>query len=145
MAKNDPKLELLRSIPGLGTHRDKDLARMAPLLDEVHREQGDILVHEGRPGSEAYLIVDGRASVSIRGEALTTLGPGEFVGEMALLDHSPRSATVTADTPMRLLVIDPRSFSALLDQPRVGWRVAQRLAERLRRAEGAPTYDDQVP
>ena len=97
-------------------------------------------MEEARPGLSAYLIVEGTASVTLKGKAVAELGPGEFVGEMALLDHSPRSATVTAQTPMRLLAMNPRSFASLLNQPSVRWRIAADLAKRLRRAESAPSY-----
>ena len=141
MNRNDPKIALLRRVPGLAGYADRQLAQLAPLVDEATAEPGSILVQEGKPGRQTFLIVEGQADVTLRGQYLERLGPGDFVGEMALLDHSPRSATVTAATPMRLLVMDPSSFASLISQPSVSRRIATDLAGRLRRAEGAPTYE----
>jgi len=141
MNRNDPKIALLRRVPGLAGYADRQLAQLAPLVDEASAEPGAILVQEGKPGRQTFLIIEGQADVTLRGQYLERLGPGDFVGEMALLDHSPRSATVTAATPMRLLVMDPSSFASLISQPSVSRRIATDLAGRLRRAEGAPTYE----
>jgi len=141
MNRTDPKIALLRRVPGLAGYADRQLAQLAPLVDEATAEPGSILVQEGKPGRQTFLIVEGQADVTLRGQYLERLGPGDFVGEMALLDHSPRSATVTAATPMRLLVMDPSGFASLVSQPSVSRRIATDLAGRLRRAEGAPTYE----
>lgn len=141
MRKQDPKIALLRGVPALAGQADKELAQLAPLVDAVEFEAGQILMREGAAGGEAFLIVEGRAAVAIGGREVSSVGPGDLVGEMALLDHSPRSATVTATTRMRLLVMTPGAFASILRQPTAGWRMAAELAARLRRAEGAPTYD----
>lgn len=141
MKKRDPKVALLRSVPALAGQADKELAQLAPLVDEVSFGTGEVLMREGAAGGEAFLIVEGRAEVAVGGRRVAFVGPGELVGEMALLDHSPRSATVTALTPMKLLVMTPGAFASILRQPTAGWRVAADLAARLRRLEGAPTYD----
>lgn len=141
MRKQDPKVALLRSVPALAGQPDKELAQLAPLVDETRVAVGTVLMREDTPGGEAFLIIEGRASVVIAGKAVAEVGPGELVGEMALLDHNPRSATVTATTPMRLLVMTPGSFASIVRQPTAGWRLAASLAARLRRAEGAPTYE----
>lgn len=141
MRRKDPKIQMLREV-GLRDETDRELAELAPLVEEVEFGPGEVLMEEGRTAWEAFIVVEGSATVSINGHEVATLGPGEMVGEMALLDHSPRSATVTAATPMRLLAMDPRSFASLLRRPTIGWRVAAELAQRLRRAEGAPTFDN---
>ncbi|MGQ0833077.1 MAG: Crp/Fnr family transcriptional regulator [Microthrixaceae bacterium] len=141
MKKQDPKVALLRTVPSLAGQPDKELAQMAPFVDEASVETGFVLMREGTTGREAFLVVEGRADVSIAGRSVAQVGPGELLGEMALLDHSPRSATVTALTPMKLLVMDPGSFASIARQPTAGWRMAADLAARLRRVEGAPTYD----
>ena len=107
MKKQDPKVALLRTVPSLAGQPDKELAQMAPFVDEASVEAGFVLMREGTTGREAFLVVEGRADVSIAGRSVAQVGPGELLGEMALLDHSPRSATVTALTPMKLLVMDP--------------------------------------
>lgn len=141
MRKQDPKVALLKTVPALAGQPDKELAQMAPFIDEAAVQAGHVLMREGTPGREAFLVVEGRADISIGGTSVAQVGPGELVGEMALLDHSPRSATVTALTPMKLLVMDPGSFASIARQPTAGWRMAADLAARLRRLEGAPTYD----
>jgi CRP-like cAMP-binding protein len=137
----DPRIALLRRVPGLAGYADRQLAQLAPMVDEADVAPGTILVREGKPGRQTFLIVEGQADVTLRGQYLERVGPGDFVGEMALLDNSPRAATVTAATPMRLLVMDPTSFASLLSQPAVSRRIATDLAGRLRRVEGAPTYE----
>lgn len=140
MRKSSSKVEMLRSIPSLAAYNDRVLAEIAPLVDEESLESGTVLTVEGQPGKQAFLIVEGEAAVSVGGELLATVGPGQFVGEMSLLDHGPCSASVTAISPMRVLVMDPRSFVTLLDNASMARRVARSLAERLRTTEGSPTY-----
>ena len=94
----------------------RDLAKVARVTDEIDVEAGRQLVTEGDLGHEAFVIVDGTVSVTKDGNEVTTLGPGEVFGEMALIDRVPRNATVTASTPLRVLVIGKREFSALLDE-----------------------------
>ena len=98
-------------------------------------------MRQGDPGREAFVIADGRAKATIRGKMSATLGPGECFGEMALLHSAPRSATVTAESDMRLLVLGSRQFSELIESvPLVGRRVMGALAERLREAERPQPY-----
>jgi CRP/FNR family transcriptional regulator, cyclic AMP receptor protein len=137
----DPKVEVLRKVPGLAGFRDKYLGQLASLMDEVSYGPGETLTKEGATGSQAFLIVDGEAAVTLRGEQLATLGAGDFAGEMALLDHSPRSATVTAVTPMKVLVMHTSGFWSLLGQPTVARRIATDLAQRLRALQDAPSYE----
>jgi CRP-like cAMP-binding protein len=100
-----------------------------------------VLAHQGSPGREFYVILDGKASVSIDGSEVATLGPGDFFGEMALLDQGPRVATVMASTPMEVAVLDPREFSTLIEEhPGVARKVLKVMAHRLREAEKAPTH-----
>ena len=137
----NPKIERLRSVPGLAGSSDKELARLLPYVDEAELAAGHVLMEEGKPGREAFVIAEGEAEVALQGTVVTRLGPGEVIGEMALLDHSPRSATVTAATPMRVLVLDPVGFRSILRTPEVATGLATGLAKRLRDLEGAPTYE----
>ena len=89
---------------------NKELAQVAALATEVEIPEGKVLAREGSPGREFYVILEGKAQVSIDGSEVATLGPGDFCGEMALLDLGPRVATVTASTPMEVAVLDPREF-----------------------------------
>ena len=109
-----------------------ELERVAELVDDVEAEPGAVLTDQGRPGQECYVIETGQANVYFGGEHIASLGPGSMVGEMALLEHRPRIATVVAETPMQLLGLDTRSFRALLEEmPKASQRVMSLLNARL--------------
>lgn len=135
------KVQLLKQVGLFSACTTKELSKIAALADEVSVPAGAVLTQEGKPGREFFAIVDGQAKVTLRGKKLNTLGPGSFFGEMSLLDQSPRSATVTAITPMKLMVLDARNFSTLLDQaPSVSRKILRGMAQRLREVEQAPTH-----
>ena len=136
--KTDPKVAYLRTVRGLAAARRRELTVLSSLFDEVQVDPGEVLIREGSPGQELILIVDGKAAVSLRNEPLATVGPGEFVGEMALLERAPHSATVTTLTPVRALVAGSRSFATLLNDPLVLRDLAATLAGRLRAAQDSP-------
>lgn len=116
----------------------QELERVAELADEVDAEEGAMLTEQGKVGQECYVIVKGSASVIVGGEVIATLGPGELVGEMALIDNRPRSGTVRADSPMRLLSFDVKSFRTLLDElPSANRAVMAKLTERIRRGDAS--------
>ena len=132
----DAKLELLRRVPlfaGLGR---KELEEVGALVDEVDLPAGQVLTTEGRYGSEFFVIVSGTARVERDGVHVRTLHDGDFLGEIALIDGRPRSATVTLESPARLLVLGHREFDSLLDRfPNIQRAVLQALAQRVRRTE----------
>src|SRR3954447_13079487 len=132
----DAKLELLGNIPLFAACTKRDLARIASLADEVDVAKGKVLTRQGEPGRECFVIAEGRAKATMRGRRSASMGPGAFFGEMSLLDQGPRSATVTAETDMQLLVLTSQGFWSLLrDVPVVAPRIMRVLAERLREAE----------
>jgi len=132
----DSKVQLLANVPLFSTCNKRELSRIASLVEEVEAPEGKVIVRQGDPGRECFVIADGRAKATIRGKRSAVLGPGSFFGEMSLLDHGPRSATVTAETDMRLLVLGSREFSSLVNEvPVVAVRMMRGLAERLRRSE----------
>ena len=94
-----------------------------------------VLTRENTTGRETFIVIDGWAAVSRGGEALAAIGPGEFIGEMSLLDQEPRTATVIAKTPMRLLALGPGAFTTFVSEPEVGRGLATQLAKRLREVE----------
>jgi CRP-like cAMP-binding protein len=117
---------------------DKELAIVNSLTTEIEAPPGEVLIDEGTPGSESFVIVSGDATVSAHGHEVARLGPGDFFGEMAVLASRPRSATVTATTPMMVLVLDRGQLFRLLD---IGWCarvIARSLVERLAAAMDRP-------
>lgn len=108
-----------------------ELHRVGELAEEVEAEAGAELIGQGRPGQEAFVIVEGTAGVFIGGNKVNELGAGEIVGEMSLIDHSPRTADVRAITAMKLLSFDSKHFRRLLDEmPEAMIRVMERIIER---------------
>jgi CRP-like cAMP-binding protein len=136
MSRVTSKERLIGSVSLFSSCTPAQIREIASLADEVSVEAGTVLVREGRPGLEFFAIAAGEASVTVDGREVAVLGPGSFFGEMALLDRGPRSATVTASTQMHLLVLEPRSFTALLEEaPPVSERIGAALARRIRAAE----------
>lgn len=138
-SRGPSKTELLSQVPLFAECNRKELERIASLADQVDIDEGKKLTTEGKPGREFFVVADGWAKVTLRKKKLGTLGRGSFFGEMSLLDNEPRAATVTAETPMTLYVIDPRSFATLLDKtPSVSRKIMKGIATRIRKIEGAP-------
>lgn len=136
----DPKLSLLEAIPLFAGCDRKELRAIGGLGDLIRRDSGTILIEQGRSGGEAFVIVTGTVTVSRDGDVLATLGPGDVVGEVAVLDRGRRTATVTADTPIEVLVFDPRGFKSLLHEaPVVARRMLTETARRLRNSDGSVT------
>jgi CRP-like cAMP-binding protein len=129
------RLQLLRQVSLFRGLSEAELARIDRLVDDVELEAGHVLTREGRSGSEAFVIVSGTAAVTIGGAEMAMLGPGEVVGEMSLIDNAPRTATVTARTPMVVLVLDPRGFSGLLGEEGANRQVLRSVVRRLRALE----------
>lgn len=136
--KRDAHTTLLAGIDLFSACQHKDLRRVAALTTETAVAEGRVLCREGEIGLEAFVIIEGRATVTVDGRAIDTAGPGEMFGEMALLDGGPRIATVTATSPMRLLVLTRPEFHAVLGEvPYVAWHMLTVLGKRLRRFETA--------
>lgn len=131
-----PAVAHLRGVAFFDGFTDTELRRVAELAEEVDAEVGSELTDQGRPGQVAYVIVEGTAAVEVGGDTINEVGPGQMVGEMALIDHRPRTATVRATTPMRLLAFDAQQFRRLLDEmPKAQVKVMEILVERLRQRD----------
>lgn len=104
----------LRALPLFGKASDRELDRIATLTTTVHVAPGRVLVKEGTVGREFFVVESGEAVVSAGGTDVALLGPGSFFGEIALLDHEPRTATVRALSPMTVLVLTPAEFHELV-------------------------------
>jgi len=132
----DAKQRLLGEISLFSACSKRDLSRIASLVDEIDVPAGRVLTRQGEPGRECFVVVEGKAKATMRGKRSVSFGPGSFFGEMSLLDGGPRSATVTAETDMHLLVLGTGNFANLLDDvPAVARKVMRGMAERLREAE----------
>jgi CRP-like cAMP-binding protein len=118
------------------TSSTKDLRVIRKALEEVVVPAGRVLCEQGTIGREFFLIVDGEATVKKNNRKTATLGPGQYFGELALLDRRPRSATVTSDTEMTLLILGQRQFNGVLDAvPALARKMLAAMATRLREAD----------
>jgi CRP-like cAMP-binding protein len=117
----------------------KELQKIASIADEASLEKGTVLCQQDKIAQQCFVIVDGKAKVEIDGKEIAVVGPGQAVGEMALLNRKPRVATVRATTPMTVYVIHHAQFRALLeDASTVAIRLLENLSERLRELERRP-------
>jgi CRP-like cAMP-binding protein len=132
LLRADARVALLRATPLFEHLSRRDLAQVARMTTEAELEPGVDLIREGEPGDTFYVVVEGEVEVRRRGRRVARLGPGSFVGEIALLSRSPRTATVTALTPLRVLALQGDDFVALLDRlPELWLKVARALADRV--------------
>jgi CRP/FNR family transcriptional regulator, cyclic AMP receptor protein len=130
--RRNAKIDLLRGVPLFSGCSGKELGQISTLADELYQPEGTTLIAEGTKGREFFVLVDGTVDVRRGGRKLNTLGAGSFFGEIALVSETPRTATVTATTPVRLLVISGQSFRRLLaDAPSIQAKVLAALAERV--------------
>ncbi|HXW34379.1 MAG TPA: cyclic nucleotide-binding domain-containing protein, partial [Acidimicrobiales bacterium] len=113
-----------------------ELRTIRRAIEEVDVPEGRVLCEEGTVGREFFYIVDGVASVKRKNRRVATLTAGKYFGELALLDRRPRSASVTSETPMRLLVLDQRRFNGLIEaMPALAHKFLVAMASRLRDAD----------
>ena len=131
LSKNG-KVALLRRTALFAGCTRAELSEVALSADEREAEAGETLTEEGRRGREFFVLVDGAVAVRRGGRKLAELGPGDWFGEIAILTHQPRTATVTATSPVRLLVISDSAFRRLVEtRPRIALHVLRSVAERL--------------
>jgi CRP-like cAMP-binding protein len=125
--------DLLRLVPLFNGMTDRSFEAIASLASEADFALGDDLVRQGEPGDRFIILVDGRARVERDGKLMRELGPGEFLGEISLIDGSPRTASVTALSPIHAFVIDRAGFLELIERiPVFRLEVMNALTERLR-------------
>jgi CRP-like cAMP-binding protein len=135
----DTKVEALKGVPLFEGLSRKELVQLERVCEDVQVEPGKVLCKEGHTGDEFFVIVDGRVQVTRKSRRVSTLSSGDFVGEIALVTELPRTATVTAETPVRLFVLTRREFHAMLDQnPKVERKVLRVLARRLAETSSDP-------
>ena len=137
----DGKVELLRKVPLFSELNKRDLGELSALVDEVEVPPGRVLCQQGRIGEEFFVIVDGAVRVERDGRELAVLGPGQFLGEISLIDEGPRTATATTTSDSRLLVIGHREFHTLIDRfPSIETCVLRSLAKRIRQLDPDAAY-----
>jgi CRP-like cAMP-binding protein len=129
-------VDLLAQVPLFATVPKRSLRKLAEHADIVSFREREPIVESGQPGGTFYIITEGEAKV-VRGKrAISTLGPGDFFGEISLLDGGPRTATVVADTPVTAIRIFKRSFDKVVSEdPGVASQMLTVVARRLRDAE----------
>ena len=128
----DAKIDLIKRVPLFEHCTKRELALIAKVADELDLPAGKELTREGKPGREFLVLLAGTADVHKRGGKVAALGPGDFIGEIALLIDVPRTATVTTTTPARVLVVTARHFRQVLAQsPETRVKLVEALAERL--------------
>jgi len=135
----DARLDRLRSVPLFASCTDKELTFIASRADEVDIPTDRVLTEKGKSGGDFFIILEGKAEVeAVQGKR--TLGPGDFFGEIALIDNGPRTATVKAATPMRCLVLGHSQFRDVLHQNgEIAVKILRAVTERLRAATPLPT------
>ena len=133
MASNTSKLDHLARVPLFDGCSRKELTSIAKAGDEITMTEGTLIIDQGQMGREAFVVLDGQVTVKRGGRKITSLGPGGIVGELSLLDHGPRTATVVCDTDCTLFVIDQRHFRAVLEQyPSIAMKLLATLASNIR-------------
>lgn len=126
------KVEALKRAPLFEGLSKKELTELARVTEDLKIAPGTVLCREGRIGREFFVIVDGDAEVTKGGRKIATRSGGDFVGEIALLTTTTRTATVTATTPLRCFILTQSDFRRVLDEnPSVQLKVMKALAERL--------------
>lgn len=130
--RKNAKVELIKKVPLFARCSKRELAAIAAEADELALPSGRRLTTQGEPGSEFVIILDGTAEVQKNGRRINQLGPGDFLGEIALISGAPRTATVTTTSDARLLVLTDRGFKRLTrDTPSIQASVLKALSERL--------------
>ena len=128
----DSKVKLIEKVPLFSKLSKKGLEDVAHLADELDLPAGKVMATEGDRGREFFVLLEGEAEVTRDGKSVNRLGSGDFFGEIALVTHMPRTASVTAKDGVRVLVITERDFNSLLKRsPEISRGVAEALAERV--------------
>jgi CRP/FNR family cyclic AMP-dependent transcriptional regulator len=126
------KIELIKKVPLFSKLDKKGLGDVAQIADELDLPKGKVMAEEGDRGREFIVLLEGEADVTKGDRSINRLHEGDFFGEIALVTHMPRTASVTATSDVRVLVITERDFAALLKRsPQVSRGVAEALAERI--------------
>ena len=136
----DTKVKALKRVPLFDGLSKKELTELARVTEDLEVPAGQVLCREGDTGQEFFVIVDGKTEVTTGGKRVAARGGGDFVGEIALLEDTKRTATVTAKTPLHVFVLTRQDFRRLVDANRsVERKVMQALARRVIELSRDPT------
>ena len=132
--RSDAKIELLKRVPLFAGCSKAELRQLSSIADELDLREGTVLTRQGRVGHEFFVLIEGTVRVTQNGKKLADLSGGDWLGEIALLTKAPRTATVTATSPVRTLVIVDRDFRRVVSEmPAIAMKVLTCVAERLSR------------
>lgn len=132
--RSDAKADLLRSVPLFAECSKGELRKLASIADELDIREGTVLTREGRSAHEFFVLVKGTVRVTKDGKKLADLGPGDWLGEIALLTKAPRTATATATSPLLTLVIVDRDFRRIVTEiPSIAMKMLSGVADRMAR------------
>jgi CRP/FNR family cyclic AMP-dependent transcriptional regulator len=127
-------MDLLKRVPLFSGCSKDELRVLAGVADELALREGSTLTREGKAGREFCVLIEGTADVTQDGKKIAELGEGDWFGEIALLTNTARTATVTATSPVRMLVVDDRAFRQVVEAtPTIAVSMLERLGERLAR------------
>jgi len=137
----DRKIDQLRKMPIFARCTKSEIENLARNADEVDLEAGRMLIEQGQPNHTFFLVLKGEVEVDVRGLPPVRLGPGDFVGEISMIDPGPATATVVTATPVEALVMSHAQFhNAIKADEQIALRVLAVMAERLRRVQqGEPS------
>jgi CRP/FNR family cyclic AMP-dependent transcriptional regulator len=136
----DTKLQALKRAPLFSELSKRELTQLARVTEDLEIPAGQVLCKEGETGREFFVIVEGEIDITSRGRRVAARGGGDFVGEIALLENTERTATVTAKTPLRVFVLTREDFRQLVrENPNVERKVMQALARRVVELSRDPT------
>jgi CRP-like cAMP-binding protein len=125
-------IELLRNVPLFAELNDKELGKIAGLMKERPVEAGRTIVEEGKGGVGFFVIQAGTANVTVGGNVVRTLGPGDHFGEIALITDGNRTATITAESDLQCYGITAWHFRPLVESnPTLAWKMLQALARQM--------------
>jgi CRP/FNR family cyclic AMP-dependent transcriptional regulator len=126
-------VDMLRNVPLFSDLDDRELEQIASGMRERKVAAGDIVVEQGAGGAGFFVVAEGEADVTVDGDPVNTIGPGDYFGEIALLTGSDRTATVTARTDMRCYGMTPWEFKPLVESnSTIAWKLLTAMADKLR-------------
>jgi CRP/FNR family cyclic AMP-dependent transcriptional regulator len=136
----DDRIATLRAVPLFSSLSDKDLKAILEIAKEVSLEAGHTILEQDASAVGFHLILEGEADIEVSGRHVATFGPGDYFGEVSLIDGKPRTATVKTKTPVHTLVVPSWSFNGLLDKyPAIAKELLLMLCGRLRNVEAMIT------